>query len=629
MIDRRTLLAAAPALLAWPPGQARAAADTTSLVLGMGQEPRHFNGAIQSGTATAVPGTQIFASPLRFDADWNPLPYLAKSWEVAADALSVTLHLVETAVFHDGHPVTSEDVAFSIGIIKARHPFTTMLAPVDAVDTPDPHTVVIRLKHPHPALLLSMSPALMPILPKHIYGDGQDIMTHPANLKPIGSGPFRFVEYVRGQYIRLERFDRFFLPNRPMLDSIVIRIVTDPTIMVLGLERQEVHLVPLLAGTRNIDRAQRLPNTTVTDKGYAGIGPINWLAFNCARKPFDDPKVRKAIAYAVDRKTITRVLMGGKAAEAIGPIVPSSPFFNKDLEPYPTSVEKANALLDEAGHKRGADGTRFPMVIDYDPGDPEQGAQRRRVPAPGSSARSASPPRCGRCRISRPGRSGSSNYDYDADGGRACSTGAIPVIGVARTYLSAATSARAWSGPTCRATATPEGGRAAGTRPPSEPDPARRHGTLCHEFQAYRGGRGADPLPERRPLLHCGATRAWPDLPLSIWGAMSPLHELRWADPAGVRLACWPWACASLNAALLLLAVVVLNFLLVHLAPGDPGAGDRRRDGRRLAGVARRRSAPPTGWICRIPVQLGRYVLRAAQWRSRLFLLLQPARAPN
>ena len=125
------------------------------------------------------------------------------------------------------------------------------------MQTPDPHTVVIRLKHAHPALLLSMSPALMPILPKHVYGDGQDILTHPANLKPVGSGPFRFVEYVRGQFIRLERFDKFFIPNRPMLDSLVIRIVTDPTIMVLGLERQEVHMAPLLSGSRNIARAQK------------------------------------------------------------------------------------------------------------------------------------------------------------------------------------------------------------------------------------------------------------------------------------------------------------------------------------------------------------------------------------
>ena len=153
--------------------------------------PRHFNGAVQSGIATALPSTQIFASPLRFDDNWKPQPYLAKSWEISPDGLSITLKLVDDAVFHDGKPVTSEDVAFSIMTIKANHPFKTMLAAVDKVETPDPKTAVIKLAHPHPALLLAMSPALMPILPKHVYGDGQDVKTHPANLKPVGSGPLQ------------------------------------------------------------------------------------------------------------------------------------------------------------------------------------------------------------------------------------------------------------------------------------------------------------------------------------------------------------------------------------------------------------------------------------------------------
>ena len=168
-----------------------------TLVIGSTQVPRHFNGAVQSGIATALPSTQIYASPLRYDDNWNPQPYLAESWEVSKDGLTVTLKLVKNATFHDGKPVTSEDVAFSIMTIKANHPFKTMLAAVDSVDAPDPHTVVIKLAHPHPALMLAMSPALMPILPKHVYGDGQDVKSHPANLKPVGSGPYKLAEYKR------------------------------------------------------------------------------------------------------------------------------------------------------------------------------------------------------------------------------------------------------------------------------------------------------------------------------------------------------------------------------------------------------------------------------------------------
>ena len=163
-------------------------------MVGSTQTPRHLNGAVQSGIATALPSTQVFASPLRFDDKWNPQPYLAESWKLAEDGKSLTLNLRKNAVFHDGKPITSADVAFSIMAIKANHPFTTMLGPVEKVDTPDPYTAIIRMSTPHPAIVLAMSPALCPILPKHIYGDGQDLKTHPRNSTDVvGSGPFKVV----------------------------------------------------------------------------------------------------------------------------------------------------------------------------------------------------------------------------------------------------------------------------------------------------------------------------------------------------------------------------------------------------------------------------------------------------
>ena len=146
-----------------------------------------------------MPSTQLFASPLRFDDKWNPQPYLAESWKLADDGKSLTLNLRKNAVFHDGKPVTSADVAFSIMAIKANHPFQTMMGPVEKVDTPDPYTAIIRMSVPHPAIVLAMSPALCPILPKHIYGDGKDLKTHPRNSADVvGSGPFKLVEFKAG-----------------------------------------------------------------------------------------------------------------------------------------------------------------------------------------------------------------------------------------------------------------------------------------------------------------------------------------------------------------------------------------------------------------------------------------------
>jgi peptide/nickel transport system substrate-binding protein len=153
---------------------------------------------VQSGTATANPSTQIFASPLRYDENWEPQPYLAETWEVAEDGLSVTLNLVEGATFNDGQPITSEDAAFSILNTKENHPFASIFEPVSSIDTPDPQTLVINLDKPHPALLLALSPALAPVLPKHIFGDGQDPKSHPANSAPVGSGPFMLEEFTAG-----------------------------------------------------------------------------------------------------------------------------------------------------------------------------------------------------------------------------------------------------------------------------------------------------------------------------------------------------------------------------------------------------------------------------------------------
>ena len=196
-----------------------------TLLIQSTQVPRHLNGTVQSGYATAVPGTQLNASPLLIDENFEPQPYLAESWEISDDGLSVTLNLVEGAVFHDGEPITSEDVAFSITTSRDNHPFRTMFAPVTSVDTPDDLTAVINLSEPHPAILLAMSPGLLPIIPEHVYNDGQEIKEHPCNAGTdcfVGSGPFTLAEYEAGSIIRLEAFEDFFIPERPYLDEIII-----------------------------------------------------------------------------------------------------------------------------------------------------------------------------------------------------------------------------------------------------------------------------------------------------------------------------------------------------------------------------------------------------------------------
>ncbi|HXH04630.1 MAG TPA: ABC transporter substrate-binding protein [Candidatus Competibacteraceae bacterium] len=486
--------------------------------------PRHLNSAVQSGVATGMPAAQIFASPLRYDDKWNPQPYLAESWSVAADGLSVTLHLVKNATFHDGKPVTSKDVAFSVKTVKEHHPFKSMFEPVTAVETPDPYTAILRLAHPHPAILLAMSPALLPILPEHIYGDGQDPKTHPANMKPIGAGPFKVEEFKSGDYITLVRNENYFLKGRPYLDRIVVRVIPDGANRAITMERGEGHLLAYEDQLREIARLQKLDHLAVTDKGYEGVGALVWLAFNTRKEPLNNKAVRQAISYAIDKSFITKALMLGLGTRAYGPIAPGSPFASSALEPYELDLDKANRLLDEAGFKRGADGVRFSITVDYIPGSPLQkslaeylkpqlkkiGIQTEPRPSPDFPTWAQ--------RVS--------NHDFDTTIDAVFNWG-DPVIGVHRTYLSSNIQKGViWSNTQSYANSQVDQLLQQAARE-LNPDVRKQ---LYNEFQRIV----VDDAPisylaliPYRTVYHRGLA----NVPENIWGVMSPLDEVYWETP--------------------------------------------------------------------------------------------------
>jgi peptide/nickel transport system substrate-binding protein len=491
-----------------------------TLVVATTQTPRHLNGAVQSGIATAMPSTQLFASPLRFDDKWNPQPYLAESWKLAEDGMSLTLNLRKNAVFHDGKPVTSADVAFSIMAIKANHPFQTMLGPVERVDTPDAHTAIIRMNKPHSAIVLAMSPALCPILPKHVYGDGQDLKTHPRNSADVvGSGPFRLVEFKAGQRIVMERFDKFFLPGKPYLDKVVVNLSPDASSLMLGLERGDIQMLPFVSVPTDLRRLKDNAKLTLTPKGYEGIGPLNWLAFNLERKPLNDVKVRKAIAHAVDKNFITKALMGGFAVPADGPIVPTSPFAVTDVVRYPLDLKKAAALLDEAGYKPGANGERFKLTIDYLPGADDQQktvaeyvrGQLKKIGIAVDVRASADFPAWAK-RIAA--------HDFDMTMDLVFNWG-DPIIGVHRTYLSSNirpiiwTNTQSYRNPQVDELLNTAGGVL---------DPTKRKAYYA-TFQKIV----TDELPIdfiNVVPYHTAALRTVGNVPTSIWGPMSPYDEV-------------------------------------------------------------------------------------------------------
>ncbi|WDP92016.1 MAG: ABC transporter substrate-binding protein [Desulfobacter sp.] len=492
----------------------------------LGQSPHHLNPAIQSGVVTGIPGAQIFAGLIRMDNAWRPSPYLARRWETAKDGLSLTLHLVRHARFHDGRPITSEDVAFSVLTVKRWHPFKSMLAPVSRVDTPDPHTAVIRLSTPHPAIMLAMSPVLLPILPKHIYGSVEAVKGHPANLKPVGSGPFILEEFSPDKIIRLRKNPQFFLPDRPRLDCICFSFSKNTEEGAIELEVGNTHLMSFYQDRHQLRQLRDLDHITVLEDAFKGVGGIQWLAFNLRKKPFNDVRVRQAIAYAVDRDFIVEKWFQKQTRVATGPISSSSPFYTRDVNLYPQDFKKANRLLDEAGYPRGKTGKRFSFRMTYIP----DRSGNRQIMA--EYFEQLFLRRLGVEVIIDPPRNFKSwarkiaNWDFDATIDSVYNWG-DPVIGVHRTYLS--TNIRKgiiWSN--TQGYSNPDADRlmeAAGT----ELDFGKRK-ILYKRFQQL--------IMEDLPLLPLYESpfaiahhKQLAGIGESIWGLMTPMDGVFWKSP--------------------------------------------------------------------------------------------------
>src|SRR5215472_17583432 len=211
-LTRRDALVGAAALAAMPSSlQAGERPEEPKhsgvLTVHMTSEQRILNGALRASTGVYVIASKIMDPLVDLDSDGQPKPMLATSWDTSPDGKTITFRLREGVQWHDGKPFTSADVQYTAMELWKKHLNygSTLQLHLEAVDTPDVHTAVFRYSRTMPiGLLLRALPDLGYVAPRHIY-ENTNVLNNPTNTAPIGTGPFRFVRYERGQYVMAER----------------------------------------------------------------------------------------------------------------------------------------------------------------------------------------------------------------------------------------------------------------------------------------------------------------------------------------------------------------------------------------------------------------------------------------
>jgi peptide/nickel transport system substrate-binding protein len=371
MINRRTALrtAAAAALGALRPTGVSAQGPQRGgvLTVQLNGEQRVLNPAIRASTGVYIITSKIMEPLVDLDATGRPAPVLAKGWDASPDGKTITFRLQDGVRWHDGRPFTSADVQYTALEMWKKHlNYGTQLQQyLDAVDTPDPLTATFRYTRPMPLdLLLRALCDLGYVAPRHIF-EGTNILENPANTAPIGTGPFRFVRYERGQYVIAERNPDYRLKNLPYLDRIVWRFIVDKAAATAALETGEVLTSEYNAlSLADLDRLGADKRFTVSSRGLDANAFNNTLEFNTRRKELSDVRVRRAIAHAIDVPFFIENFLYGQGKPATGPIPSSSKAFYSDAPPpYPLDVKRSAALLDEAGYRPGAGGARFTLKL--------------------------------------------------------------------------------------------------------------------------------------------------------------------------------------------------------------------------------------------------------------------------
>lgn len=323
------------------------------------EPPGLMLGLVQNGPTQMIAG-QIYESLLRYDKNLDPMPSLAKEWSKSEDGLTYTFTLQDNVVWHDGEPFTSEDVVFSVDeFLRETHPrLRASLVHVESIEAPDDKTVVFTLKQPFGPFLGIFEVGTMPMIPKHIY-EGTDYANNPANNTPIGTGPFKFEEWVRGSYIHLVKNEDYYMEGKPHLDEIYYQVIPDAASRAVAFETGQVDLLPG-GSVENFDipRLTAMDNVCYTNDGWEFFGPHSWMWMNMHEGPMTDKNLRKAVMHALDREFARDALWNGNGTVATGPVSSVTRFHEPNTPDISYNPEKAKEYLAQSDY----DGTPLQIL---------------------------------------------------------------------------------------------------------------------------------------------------------------------------------------------------------------------------------------------------------------------------
>lgn len=359
----RSAMAAATAVFGW---FGAATAQDNVFVLPIGNNPPQLNRLLTTDISASVFSYVVFDTLVVQDPDYVPQPKLATAWEANSDSTEFRFDIREGVTFHNGEAMTADDVAFTLQTYLPLAPQVSFLKTyIEDVSAPDDTTVVVKLNQPFAPFVAAM--AGIPIVPRSVFGDGQDVTTHPANLAPVGTGPFKLVSYDQGERIVLTRNDEYW-GNRPEIDTIVMPIIPDQNARILAFEGGDIDF---LYGSL-VDKARY---TGLNDRD--GVfstrqgGGVNTLTVhtNARSGPLAEFAVRRALYQAINRDMLAERAYYGFGKPARGPVPAvigwaASPEVDY-REALPFDPEAAAAALDEAGYPVGADGKRFSLNLIY------------------------------------------------------------------------------------------------------------------------------------------------------------------------------------------------------------------------------------------------------------------------